>query len=307
MIAIGIILIGIFKGIFGKSHEGYEIELKTHDANKLDNVLDIIHKRTGMRKPNKIILVEGSEIAVSGLYRKKLIIGLATLQFLDEKELLAIISHEYGHFSNKDTVLGYFSYRIMKFIEIQKAINRESLGADWTIIIHLPTWIFFLLFSRYYALISLWYARRVEYRADKFAIEIVGEKNFADSFVKYCAISEIFEDTVPRYVLHYLQEDKAIKNIYDFARPLYNKENIEKSFESCLAQKSSWWSSHPSISERLEAMGVDFVNIEISQNNGNILKNQEKYEKEASMLMTEKMAYWQQLVRLAEQQGGSEQ
>jgi len=301
-IALIIILFGIFKGIFTKRDEGYEIELKAKDSKKLDNVIEKITKKTGLKKPHKIILVEDSMIAVSGLYRKKLIIGLATLQFLSEDELMAIIAHEYGHFLKKDTILGYLNYRIMNFIEIQKQINKENLGPDFGIIIHLPTWIFFWLFSRYYSLISLWYSRRVEFRADNIASEIVGERNFANALVKYCVISEIFEDIVPKSVLHYLEEGKGIVNLYDFIKPIYTKDNIEKSFEFCLSPKSSWWSTHPSISERLEALEIESVNLKITSKGINLIGNQEDYEKEASNIMTQKYAYWKQLMEIPYQQ-----
>tara|TARA_Y100000031_G_C8237191_1_gene393860 strand:- start:1242 stop:1721 length:480 start_codon:yes stop_codon:yes gene_type:complete len=120
------ILVGIWLGIFRKSDKGYEMKLKQKDAKKLTGIINKIIKKTGQKKPHKIILSEGSEIAVSGLFREKIIIGLATLQMLNEKDLLAIIAHEYGHFAKKDTIMGYFTYRIQNFIELQKEINRQK-------------------------------------------------------------------------------------------------------------------------------------------------------------------------------------
>ena len=89
--------------------------------------------------------------------------------------------------------------------------------------------------------------------------------------------------------------------MYDFIKPIYVKENIEKSFESCLSPKSNWWSTHPSISERLEALGIESVNIDLSLKEKDLIENQEEYEKQASIVMTQKWAYWKQLVELSYQ------
>jgi len=290
------ILVGIWLGIFRKSDKGYEMELKSEDAKKLNRIIEKITKKTGQKKPYKIILSEGSGIAVSGLFRKKLIIGLATLQLLDEKDLLSIIAHEYGHFAKKDTVLGYFTYRIQNFIELQEEINRQNLTFSFTIVIYLPTWIFFFLLSKYYTLISLWYSRRVEYRADRFAADLVGEKEFANALVKYCVISEIFENIIPQYILHFLQQNKQLVNIYDYMNPIYTEENIKNSFKDVLSDKSNWWSTHPSISERLEALNIKSVDINMDTNLKDFFDNQKKYEEEASEVMTQKMEYWAHLI-----------
>lgn len=298
------ILIGLWIGIFKKQEGGYETELKESDAKKLNHIIDNICKKTGQKRPHKIIVTEGTEVAVTGFFRKKIIVGMVALKFMSENDLSAILSHEYGHFANKDTLLGYLTYRIQHFIEVQKEINRQNLDISFTLIIYLPTWLFFWLLSKYFLLISLWYGRRVEFRADNFASKLVGEQAFSDTLVKYCIISDIFDSVVPEHVLHYLKENKQILNVYNYIKPLYSSENIKIGLNSVLSAKSSWWSTHPSISERLEMMGVKKVDISFEINLKDILENQEKYEKEASELMTFKMDYWLRLMALAQQ--GSE-
>ena len=294
------ILWGIWMGIFKKSDKGYEIELKKEDSKKLHRIIEKVTSKTGLKKPYKVILSEGSEVAVTGLYRKKLIIGLATLQLLDEDDLLSIIAHEYGHFAKKDTVLGYFTYRIQHFFELQREINKQNLDFSYSIVVYLPTWLFFLILSKYYALISLWYGRRVEFRADNFASELVGKQKFGDALVKYCMVSEIFENILPQHVLHFLGENKQLVNIYDYMLPIYTENNLKKSFKEVLSAKSSWWSTHPSISERLEALEIKSVDISINTKLKDFFDNQKKYEEEASEVMTHKMVYWHHLVAAQE-------
>lgn len=287
------ILIGLWVGIFRRSDKGYEIELAGKDASKIDRIIGTICQKTGQRRPHKVVLTEGSGVAVTGFFKKKIIIGMVALKFMNEKELLAILSHEYGHFANKDTLMGYITYRIQHFIEVQKEINRQSLGFDLSIVFHLPTWIFFWIFSKYYYLITLWYSRRIEFRADSFASSLVGEKEFANTLVKYCIISDIFEEVVPRYVIHFLNENKQIINLYEFIKPIYsNEKTIDLTFNNVLSEKSNWLSTHPSISERMESLGIVEIEVQIDKNLKNLIDDQEKYEKEGSEVMTQKVAYW---------------
>lgn len=296
------ILVGIWIGVFRKQQTGYETELKENDRKKLNSIIETICKRTGQKKPHQIIITEGTGVAVTGFFTKKIIIGMVALKFMNEEDILAILAHEYGHFANKDTLLGYLTYRIQNFIEIQKEINRQNIGASYTLIVYLPTWLFFYVLSKYYSLISLWYSRRVEFRADDFASGLVGEQKFVDALVKYCIVTDIFDEVVPQYVTHYLKQGKRIVNLYEYIKPVYSEENMRRALHTVLSAKSSWWSTHPSISERLEMLNIKKVNLSFDSELKPILENQESYETQASEIMTQKMAYWLRLVALS--QGG---
>lgn len=301
------IIIGLWIGIFRSGGKGYEKELTGEDGKKIHKIIDIICEKTGQKKPHRIVVTEGSSVAVTGFFRKKIIIGMVAIKFMDEKELLAILAHEYGHFAHKDTVLGYITYRIQHFIEVQREINKQNM-ASLFFFIFVPTWFFFWLFSKYYSLISMWYSRRVEFRADNFASNIVGAQRYANTLVKYCIISDIFESVVPKYVIHYLNQDKQIINLYEFIKPLYaDGKNIEIGLNEVLSARSSWWSTHPSISERTEALGIKSVEIHVEKEFKSILNNQTEYEKEGSKVMTHKMAYWMHLVAVAQAQKKQEE
>jgi Zn-dependent protease with chaperone function len=298
------ILIGIFVGLFKSYKDVYETELDEKSGAKIHRIVENICKRTGQRRPHKIVIKEGSELAVSGFLKKKIIIGMVSLKFMNEYELETILAHEYGHFANKDTVLGYLTYRIQHFIEVQKEISRQNMGLNIFIVFYFPTWLLFWLFSKYYSLISLWYSRRVEFRADAFAADLVGKQRYADTLVKYCIVSDIFEDVVPKYVLHYLNQGRAIVNLYDYIKPIYTEKNIKLAINNILSHKSSWQSTHPSISERLEMVGVKKVDLDINMNTKPLLANQEFYERESSRSTTDKIAYW---VALSSQEQNKEQ
>ncbi|MEM4239810.1 MAG: M48 family metallopeptidase [Candidatus Woesearchaeota archaeon] len=290
------IFLGIFIGLFHQRKDSFKTVISEKDSKKLARIIDRIAKKTGLKKPHKIVITEGTDVAVTGFFTKTLIIGLVALKFMDENDLFAIFAHEYGHFAHKDTIFGYLIYRIQNFLEIQREINAQNIGLSFTILIYLPTWIVFYLLSRYYAVIGLWYRRRVEHRADAFAARITGRKEFANSLVKYAVVADIFDNIVPQHIAHHLQKGRRIINIYDYVRPLYCQKIIDVGVDKVLSQKSSWWHTHPSISERLEFLGVDSVEIGVRENPSPMLSNQAKYEKDASLLWAHKIACWMQYV-----------
>ncbi len=62
-----------------------------------------------------------------------------------------------------------------------------------------------------------------------------------------------------------------------------------------MTEKSSFWSTHPSISERLEALNIKTINVDIKTNLKDFFLNQKKYEEEASNVMSQKLNYWRQM------------
>ncbi|MCD4759779.1 M48 family metallopeptidase [archaeon] len=296
------LVIGVFNGVFKSSEKGPEVEPDKKSKEKLLRLTEELNEQLGIKKTLKIILTAGSEVGVSGLFRKKIVIGLVALKFLNEKELLAILAHEYGHFTNRDTIFGYLSYRIQHFFEVQRQVNRSALGPNFFIVFTLPTWIFFELVSRYYALISLWRSRNAEYNADAYAADFVGKQSYADTLTKYYIVADIFETTVPEYVLHYLEQDKIITNLYETIRPFFTEEkNIDFVVQRALHDKSGRWSTHPSLSERLEHLGIKKVEVSFTKVK-DFLVNQKKYEENASKAITHSYVYWKQLVAMAEQE-----
>jgi Zn-dependent protease with chaperone function len=283
------IAVGLAIGIFKSNIKPFEIEINERDNPKLKEVIDDLIQKTGMKRPTKIVLKENSQVAVTGFFRKKIIIGMVSLKFLEKEELVCILAHEYGHFAHRDTLIGYFIWRIEYFFDVQEKFNKSSLNFDLMAIIYCPTFCFFWLLNNFFKLTSLWYSRRIELRADSFAARIVGKQEYANAFMKYVSMSEIFERVVPQHIIRYLREGLVIKNIYAYLTPVYTEENIRTALEISLSRKSGFFDSHPSESERLENIRISEINLIFKNNLSNLLHNQEKLEEKESELFTQKM------------------
>jgi Zn-dependent protease with chaperone function len=293
------LFIGIWYGI-RKYDEGWENPLALETQPVLKEIIAELHEETGISVPNYVHITNDSSVAVTGLWKKRLLIGLIALRFLTKSELKAIIAHEYGHYSGRDTVMGYWVYRISRFMDVQTEVNKQALRFDIMIVVHLPSFIIFWLISRYYHLLIFWHKRRREYRADAFAAQTIGPQQFADALVKYIVITDLFDTVAPQHVLHYLQQGQQIINIYDYITPLYTDKNIDLAVEKALEHRSGWNDTHPSLSERLENLGVKHVTVNISSKHKSLLKDSKLLEQEASALLTQKMALWAHLMGVYE-------
>jgi Zn-dependent protease with chaperone function len=283
------IVVGFFIGIFKSSVKPFEIEISEKDHSKLKEIIDELVEKTGVKRPSKIVLKENSQIAVTGLFKKKIIIGLVALKFLDKKDLFTILTHEYGHFAHGDTITGYILGRIEYFFALQEQINKNNLNVYITAIIYGPTFCFFWLLNRFFNITSLWYSRRIEFRADGYSSKIIGEQNYAETFMKYVVISEIFEQVVPYQIVNYLRENLVIKNIYDYLAPIYTQENINKALEISLSRKSGFMDSHPSESERLENLNITEISLDFKKTQEHILENQKNLEEQGSIIFARKI------------------
>ncbi|MFH1400538.1 MAG: M48 family metallopeptidase [Nanoarchaeota archaeon] len=282
------LIVGIWHGIFQESNKPYKAKVHRKDLKRIQGIITEITDATDMKKPHRIIITEGSEVAVTGLIRKTIIIGLAALKYMEDQELKAILAHEYGHFAHKDTVIGYFVYKIQRFFTTQEEVNRANMRPNYWIVLVIPTWFLFWILSNYYWLSGLWHSRSKEYRADSFAAKLVGEQTFANALTKYCVVMAIFDDVLPRHVVGLLQEEKYIVNVYDYMGQFMTSKNIDDVFDIVMQARSSYKDTHPSTSERLEALGIDEVQIEINEKFKNTLLNHKKYEEEASKFIADK-------------------
>jgi Zn-dependent protease with chaperone function len=281
------IWIGIFYGLFRKADKEYEEIININKHPKLNSIINELVEKTGIKRPYKVVLREGSEVSVVGLNRKKLTIGLVALKYLSRKELKAIIAHEYGHFAHKDTVMGYAIWRIELFLAIQTDTFASNIGVNFLALFVIPTFIVLWILTHFFRLTSLWYSRQVEFRADAFASNIVGKQEFANALTKYVVVSWLFDVIAEQEIANYLSQDLQLKNIYEYMSSVYIEENVKKASDNELKQKSKFMDTHPSTSERLEKLGVESVSIEVNKHYPYYLENQTKYEEDASKLYTD--------------------
>jgi Zn-dependent protease with chaperone function len=278
-----ILLAGFLWALFPKTKEGSV--LKRKDAPKLFDMVDRAVAQTGIHPINTIRLIPGSSIAVTGFFNKQLLIGIASLRYIVDKDFEAILYHEIGHFAAKDTKMSSILSIYFQTIEKQNAssVNYWKYAPHYALaFIGLPslaaTWVLLQIFSFLYAP----YSKFKEYKADEFAVEHSSSQQFADALVHYATYSFAHDVIMPRIVVQLLAEKKVLHNVYETMTKNWNKQTAEEAMKSVVNAKEHFLDSHPSLANRLKKLNIR----KVGKNNGKPLKDllvdSEAYEKQLS-------------------------
>ena len=195
---IGLVIIGIIPLIYAFSVKSDEqgFEAKEEDFPELFKCVREIANEFNIKMPSKILILPTEEIFVTGMFKKKIGIGIAGLRAISNEELKAILRHEFGHFYGNDTIVGSILSRIQISLE-----SSSKFGKTWWDAIPLMEiaiiGLFIAGFSKAYSfifrvIISI-YSRQVEYRADYVASIKSGKETFGNALLNYSAYITYFE------------------------------------------------------------------------------------------------------------------
>ena len=256
----------VIRSIFashGRSHFG----LPTTDAEapRLFAALRDVAVRTMSRPIDNVFLTPGSDIGVYqdgrgpfgmfGVKRRVLSLGLATMESLTIDEFKSILAHEYAHFSHRDTFYSRFIQQVA--ISISTALGGMSAAGGSLNSVN-PFYWFFWLYYHAYSLLSCGFSRSREFLADRMAVGLYGRSTFESALTKVAVEGTLFEATMYPAVANLLMEGKALENIYDTYRTLDGEQittaDRDRLKQSIQDQKSAWFATHPTITERFRAI-----------------------------------------------------
>lgn len=223
---------------------------------RLFATIDEVARATGQSTPAEVYLVAdvnafvAARGGVMGMGSRRVMgIGLALLQTMTVDEVRAVIAHEFGHFHGGDIALGPWIHKT------RAAMGRTIEALKGRSYLQLPFEIYGNAFLRITHAIS----RQQEYGADALAARVTGAAALASGLSKAYAMDAAFGI--------YLQEeiDPAVRE--GFLPPWvegFDRFLSAPSTGSALAKfcsdstpvKSSVHDTHPSLSERLAALGV---------------------------------------------------
>ncbi len=130
---------------------------------------------------------------------KKLEIGMGLLQFLNQDELRAILTHEFGHFSRKSTHLNGVVYAIgqsaqylVKKVQLKKRGTFEDSFYIFTYIFRLLTDILLIRLTKDFSSFS----DEMEHDADHLAAQYIGNEALISALYKVSFATQTFEFTL---------------------------------------------------------------------------------------------------------------
>lgn len=215
----------------------------------------VIHRVLLTQELNAAI-VQHPRFGLLGWEENYLILGLPLLQVLSEPEALAVVAHEYGHLSGHHSRMGGFIYRLRSTWGRLQEMSEQ--WQDW------GSRLITKLFSKYAPYFNAYtfvYARRNEYIADSVSVELVGVRETANALMRTQIAaqfeSEIFWPEIDKFVSAQAQPISNRSQRWGESIATKLDEDLRiRYLEVASRFKTDNFDTHPSLVDRLRAMGV---------------------------------------------------
>jgi Zn-dependent protease with chaperone function len=212
----------------------------------------------GTRPVDDVFITPGTEIAVTergstaerlrDRGRRQLILGVAVLDGLTDLQLRAVLAHEYGHFSNRDTAGGNVAARVR--VSLMAAVVRIARGGGASMFN--PGWQFLRLFFALFQRVTLGASRLQEALADRFAAVAYGGAVFADGLRHVVRRSVQFSAEANVVIRRSQEKSLAIANLYaPVEEGSVDRNDLEKAMEKAMNDPGTPYDSHPPIERRI--------------------------------------------------------
>lgn len=236
-------------------------ELERTEAPGLFRELDALHEklrvpgRMEVRLDDDLNASAAESLGLLGLVgtRRVLTLGVPLLATLNREELIAVIAHEFGHFSRRHGRLGHWLYRArigwLKYAAyVSESESPFERAAVW----------YAGRFVPYFSVRSFVHSRQCEYEADADGALAVGAAVFSAALTRIAVTGKFREEVFPRQVKAWLEESPVPPADFHqrFARAARNAATsaLPPLLEGALSEQSGWADTHPPTSERLAAL-----------------------------------------------------
>jgi Zn-dependent protease with chaperone function len=251
VLVVGVSVISILKSLFIRRNDeepGMKVDLAAEP--RLRALLDEVAARIGTRPVDNVYLTPSTDVAVLERGKGKpkercLVLGIAALDGLALRPFKAVLGHEYGHFTNRDTAGGTF------VLAVRNSINATAIGlaqggaAAW----YNPAWLFVTGFNRVFLRISQGASRLQEVLADRWAVFAYGADAFEAGLRHIVERGVHFNEHVGLTLKEVVNRKVPLANLYTYA-PKEQPKDLRSEIEDALNRKSSPYDSHPTPAER---------------------------------------------------------
>lgn len=291
-----LVLIFLLKFIF-KSHKvdrSHLIEIKASDEPALFALIHEVVQAVGTHFPKKVYL--SSDVNASVFYdssfwsmffpiKKNLQIGLGLVNTVSKSELKAIISHEFGHFSQRTMKVGSYVYHVNQVIfnllydnesyeEIMgKWMNSSGYFSIFGILAEQIVLGIKWVLKQMYGVVNKSYlglSRAMEFQADEIAAHVTGYEPLANSLLRLSFADHSFQ-TVLNFYNRKIEDNQRSTNIFRdhlfVTNFIADQSNIEikhnlphfslydsKKYNKSKLVVKDQWASHPSTEDRIKML-----------------------------------------------------
>lgn len=212
--------------------------------------------KVGTRPVDTIFLTPGTDVAVTergalaarlrDQGQRSLILGVGVLDGMTRRQLSAVLAHEYGHFSNRDTAGGDVAGTVRA--SLFSAVVGIARGGGASALN--PAWHFLRLYLALYGRITLGASRLQETLADRIAAVAYGGPAFVEGLRHTVERTVRFDNAVKVHVFEAQRDRSAIVNLYA-APDGGERPDVAQAVTEALNAPGSPYDSHPPIAKRM--------------------------------------------------------
>jgi Zn-dependent protease with chaperone function len=223
--------------------------LKRQEAPGLWNLAREVARRVGTRPIDEIRITPGTDMAVyeRGSFKDRsrdkghriLILGIATLNGFSQNAFRAVLAHEYGHLSHRDTAGGDVALRVNENMQnFAVAMIRAGQAVWWNIAFHFLR-IYHFIFRR----LSHGATRLQEVLADRTAVMKYGATPFEEGLRHVIRRSIEFEDIAHSEVINASKTRRPLQNLYELEAR--NLSSVEAKVRAAITRPTTADDTHP--------------------------------------------------------------
>ena len=190
-----------------------------------------------------------------GWHKNYLEIGLPLMMSLSKEELDAIIAHEMGHLSKSHSRFGAWIYRVRtSWVTLLQRFEEEDI---WISFLFRP---FFQWFVPRFDAYTIVLARQEEFIADQISVKLTNSKVVGDALLRTALNAYISNDFWSR-LFQNTSEDETCPRPFSKLKEAFSEADFntqETALNKTYLTPVTFDSSHPSLKERLEAIGEHF-------------------------------------------------
>lgn len=340
MLGAGLAATGLFvfyfiiKFLFKKhiNDRSYLTEIKRSDEPELFKMIDEIVQEAETNFPKKVYL--SNDVNASVFYdssfwsmffpiQKNLTIGAGLINTTTKQELKAILSHEFGHFSQRSMKVGSYVYNVNQIIfnlvnddaSYRNSLEKfASFSSYFTLFASLAIfitskiqWVLAKMYS-YVNIRHMALSREMEFHADEVAANIAGSVSLEESLLRLELANNSYNNVLNFYEAR-ISKNQSSKNIYKeqffVMNFLADQSELETKYdlpyvklaESGLFNKSklnieNQWASHPSTEDRVAKLRqLNIVKDRDDQPAKNLFKDFEKTEEKLTAKLFANVKY----------------
>jgi len=267
-------LYAVLRGLFVRVKEREPGRaLEREEAPGLWSLAEQAAQRLGTRPIEAIYVTPAPMIAVTERGRlwlkpraggqRCLILGLGVLNGMTQGQFTAILAHEYGHFTNRDTAGGDLAYRVNAAVQLMAYSLAAGGQARW----YNPVWLFLNGFHRLFTRITRGASRLQEVLADRYAAIAYGARGLITGLTQFIRQSLAFHVQAGREIDAALDQGQGLPNLFALPSPRDDelREQLEAEIVKEMSRSTLPYDSHLAPGERialLERMEADGPPVE---------------------------------------------